>query len=86
MRLIGVDGPVVVTPIKQHNHVYRMECGGAAFFRGTSLGAAPAANVANVLFAAPPTLIGGGGAAGTTNISILPWGIGNTSATAPQPT
>lgn len=53
------------------------------FVRGTSLGAAPGANVAQITSTASPgTLIGGGGAAGSTNISILPWAVGNTSATA----
>jgi hypothetical protein len=35
MRLIGIGGSVVVTPIKRYNHVYRIECGGAAFFLKT---------------------------------------------------
>lgn len=53
------------------------------FVRGTGLGATPAANVAQVTSTASPgTLIGGGGAAGSTNISILPWAVGNTSASA----
>ncbi len=52
------------------------------FLRGTSLGAAAGANVAQITSAlSPGTLIGGGGAAGSTNISILPWAVGNTSAT-----
>ncbi len=51
---------------------------GSVFFRGTNLGSAPAANVANITFASAPTLVGGGGAAGSTNISIIPWAFGST--------
>ncbi len=51
-------------------------------FRGTSLGIAPGANVGTVSFSAAPTgdLVGGGGAAGSTNISILPYGYGASTA------
>jgi len=55
-------------------------------FRGTSLGvnsiASAIANNANIWFTTPPTgmLVGGGGAAGTHNISILPWAIGSITA------
>lgn len=53
------------------------------FVRGTNLGATPANGVAQITSTASPgTLIGGGGAAGTTNISILPWAVGNVSAAA----
>lgn len=52
------------------------------FVRGTSLGNAAGANVAQVTSTAAPTLVGGGGAGGSTNISIVPWAVGNTSATA----
>lgn len=53
------------------------------FVRGSNLGATPANGVAQITSAtAPGTLVGGGGAAGTTNISILPWAVGNLSATA----
>lgn len=48
--------------------------------RGNNLGAAAASGVSQITSAASPgTLIGGGGAAGSTNISILPWAIGNTA-------
>jgi autotransporter-associated beta strand protein len=50
------------------------------FVRGTSLGAASAANVAQVYASTAPTLVGGGGAAGSTNISIVPWAWGNVLA------
>jgi len=59
------------------------DTGAAMFVRGASLGATPGANVANVTFAAAPALIGGGGAAGSTSISIVPWGWGSTNAAAP---
>jgi autotransporter-associated beta strand protein len=47
-------------------------------FRGNnaSFGAPLAANVANLVFDTAPTLTGGGGAAGTTTISILPYATG----------
>jgi autotransporter-associated beta strand protein len=57
--------------------------GGTAFFRGTSLGASPAADVANITFASAPVLVGGGGSAGSTNISIVPWAYGSTAANSP---
>jgi fibronectin-binding autotransporter adhesin len=47
---------------------------------GTSLGATPGADVATVLSTTAPTLVGGGGAAGSTTISIVPWATGNTTA------
>lgn len=50
-------------------------------FRGTSLGATPGVNVGTVSFSTAPTgLLGGGGAAGSTNISILPYAYGATTA------
>ncbi len=51
------------------------------FVRGTSLGSAPAAGVGTITSVnAPGALIGGGGAAGSTTQSILPFAVGNTSA------
>lgn len=51
------------------------------FIRGTNLGATPANGVAQIgSTAAPAGLVGGGGAAGSTNISILPWAVGNLGA------
>jgi hypothetical protein len=44
------------------------------------LGGAPGAGVANIYVAAAPALVGGGGAAGSTRISIIPYAIGNTAA------
>lgn len=56
-----------------------------AVLSGTNLGAAPAANVANIkLTTAPTPKIGGGGASGTSNISIIPWAIGSIIATDPS--
>lgn len=54
---------------------------GTFFFRGTGLGGT--GNSGFITFASAPTadLVGGGGLAGTTNISILPYAIGDTSAT-----
>ena len=53
------------------------------YVRGTSLGAAPGAGVAQIgSTASPGTLVGGAGAAGSSTISILPWAAGNVSAAA----
>lgn len=46
-------------------------------FRGAGLGGTPGAGVANIYSTAAPSLIGGGGGAGSTNISILPYAFGN---------
>jgi autotransporter-associated beta strand protein len=50
------------------------------FVRGTSLGAAAANGVAQVIAGNTIPMIGGGGAGGTTTISVIPWAIGNTGA------
>lgn len=59
---------------------------GVVLFRGTNLGAnAPGTlNTSNITFTTAPSaqLVGGGGAAGSKNISILPWAIGGTTAAA----
>ena len=43
------------------------------FVRGTNFGSAPAANTSRLTFSSAPTLIGGGGGAGSENISIAPY-------------
>ncbi|MEO5715477.1 MAG: autotransporter-associated beta strand repeat-containing protein [Luteolibacter sp.] len=57
---------------------------GVAFFRGPSLGENPIGNnfgfCSNIVFTSGPALVGGGGAAGTKNISILPWAVGGLAA------
>ena len=53
--------------------------GGTLLIRGMNLGGAFGINTASVIVNTAPLLIGGGGAAGSTNISILPWVIGDTS-------
>jgi autotransporter-associated beta strand protein len=50
---------------------------GAAYFSATNLGAAPATGGGNIYLAQPPALVGGGGAAGSTDVSIIPWAYGN---------
>lgn len=61
--------------------------GGIALFRGTGLGISnitdQAINTGNIEFTNAPLaqLIGGGGSAGTTNISILPWAVGGITTT-----
>ncbi len=53
--------------------------GTVAVFRGDTLGTTATARN-EIKFSATPTLVGGGGAAGTTNISVLPWARGGTTA------
>ena len=48
--------------------------------RGTNPGNTPGAGVSTITTGAAPTLIGGGGAAGSTTISIVPWALGNLTA------
>jgi autotransporter-associated beta strand protein len=50
-------------------------------FRGTTLGSGVPGtnNTTNVVFTTAPTLVGGGGAAGTPNVSILPFAFGDSS-------
>ncbi|HSI12896.1 MAG TPA: autotransporter-associated beta strand repeat-containing protein [Chthoniobacter sp.] len=59
--------------------------GAAILFRGTNLGvnsiASATPNSSNIVFSTAPALSGGGGAAGTSTVSILPGAIGDTSAT-----
>lgn len=49
--------------------------------RGTNLGTNPIASGAgsNIVLGTGPALVGGGGSAGTTNISIVPWLLGGTT-------
>lgn len=49
---------------------------GVAFFRGANFGDAAGAGVANTTFTVAPLTIGGGGAPGSTNISVIPWAWG----------
>ena len=54
---------------------------GVVLLRGNNLGAPQGNNTANLKFSTAPTaeLIGGGGLADTTTISILPWALGGTN-------
>lgn len=70
----GVDALTLAGVTRSNNSVL--------FVRGTSLGAAAAASVAQIYASTAPTLVGGGGAAGTSTLSIVPWMVGNTSATS----
>lgn len=60
-----------VTPSSVNTQVYR----------GTNLGQTLAPGVGNIFLTTPPALVGGGGAAGTTNISIIPTAIGTNIVT-----
>ena len=82
----GGIATITLTPNASHNtslsasSLVRVNSG-AVFFRGNNLGGTLDANgVSNITFASAPTLIGGNGAAGTTNISILNWAVGATTA------
>ncbi len=58
--------------------------GSTVLFRGTGLGttsiASATANTSNISFGTAPTLVGGGGAAGTPTVSILVGAFGDTTA------
>ncbi len=61
------------------------------FIRGTNLGttsiaSATAGNTNIQVTGTAPTLVGGGGAAGSTTISILPWAVGATTYNSTAPT
>jgi autotransporter-associated beta strand protein len=53
--------------------------GSTVLFRGTSLGTASAANISTLVFTATPTLTGGGGASGSTTVSVIKGAFGDTS-------
>jgi autotransporter-associated beta strand protein len=53
--------------------------GATVLFRGTNLGNAAAANVSTLVFTATPTLTGGGGASGSTTVSVIKGAFGDTS-------
>jgi autotransporter-associated beta strand protein len=55
---------------------------GMILFRGKNLGGTPgAADTSNVFIYYPVDLVGGSGGAGSTTLPILPYGLGDTSAT-----
>jgi fibronectin-binding autotransporter adhesin len=53
--------------------------GSTILFRGTDLGAIPAANVSTLVFTTPPTLRGGGGASNSTTVSTVYSAFGDSS-------
>ncbi len=53
--------------------------GASILFRGTSFGSTPASGVSTLLFKAPPTLTGAGGAPNSTTISIIKGAFGDNS-------
>lgn len=82
---------VTVTPNAARNSLLNIESlerenHGVVLLRGTNLGAnsiaSTTANSGNIQVtgAVKPTLVGGGGVAGSTNISIVSWAIGGTTA------
>jgi len=54
---------------------------GMVVFRAANLGGTPGPGTANVYITSTPTLVGGGGAAGTPTVSILPYALTDTSST-----
>ena len=57
--------------------------GATVLFRGTNLGSPSVANVANIIFATPPSTDNGlevGGNLNTTSAPIMPWALGSISA------
>src|SRR5205807_128492 len=54
----------------------------AVLFRGGNLGTAPGAGVSNVFFTTTPTLVGGGGATGTSTVSLIPGAFAATANNA----
>jgi len=53
--------------------------GASVLFRGTNLGATPAANVSTLMFSTAPTLTGAAGAANSATASIIKGAFGDTS-------
>lgn len=62
-------------------NVVRGSNNAVALVRGANLGTNPIASGAgtNIVLGTGPSLIGGGGVAGSTNISIVPWMVGGTT-------
>lgn len=50
--------------------------------RGSNLGAAPGDSVSFIGVTNAPAVVGGGGAAGSQNVSIVPWAVGNLTTVA----
>jgi len=50
---------------------------GAIFARGNNIAAAPGPGNSNIYVTSPPAMVGGGGADGTTTISIIPFVVGS---------
>ena len=62
-----------------NNPGFNRTAGATVLFRGTNLGATPAAGVANLKFTTVPTLLGAAGAANSTTISVLKGAFGDSS-------
>ncbi|MFM7088185.1 MAG: autotransporter-associated beta strand repeat-containing protein [Candidatus Paceibacterota bacterium] len=65
-----------------NNPGFNRTAGASVLFRGASFGATPGANVSTLMFTTAPTLIGGGGAAGSTTISIIKGAFGGSHVSA----
>lgn len=72
----GQAGVLTLASLERVDH-------GVLFVRGQNLGDAAAANRGVILVGgSAPALVGGGGAAGSTNVSIVPWAVANWSTTS----
>ncbi len=71
----ATGGPTIL----RFGSLVRTTPGATGLFRGTSLGATPAANVATLLFTTAPTLLGDDGASNTPTLSIIPGIFGDNS-------
>jgi autotransporter-associated beta strand protein len=85
----GGASTITLTPHSTKNTLLQANsfvrnAGSTLLFRGTGLGAntiaSAAANSTNIAFTNAPALLGGGGAAGTSTVSILAGAFGDTSA------
>ncbi len=74
----GAGGSTTLT--FANNPGFNRTAGATVLFRGTNLGATPAANVSTLKFSTTaPTLTGGGGASSSTTISIIKGAFGDSS-------
>lgn len=73
----GTGGSTTLT--FANNPGFNRTSGATVLFRGTSLGATPAANVSTIMFTTAPTLVGAAGAANSATASIIKGAFGDNS-------
>lgn len=84
--VVNPNNTVTMTPgsgrdVQFQADSFARSAGTSILFRGTGLGSAAGSDTSRIKFDVTPTLLGGGGAAGTTTISILPSALADTSTT-----